>query len=258
MAYSPYDTYDDYDEYDSYSRPRKHSLGYRSTTPIGGYPYHDPRLSTAYSDPMMYGERYPSSSYPMYPSTPNHRSIYRTPNHSSHYLPQSYDDMDYCAGTPGLYPPLVQSMALGRPRRSSSLSFMGRPPAFGDPFRRNTPPQVRFKRKGAFRSGITLGEAQANVRLAGYDSYTFNDLGVDHRGKIYVKVSWPGYSALNYEIPVDGYGGLVDLQSLTRRIGRAVSHYLQANIIPIPWDRIELSHMEEAGMGTWSLKMTTA
>jgi hypothetical protein len=117
---------------------------------------------------------------------------------------------------------------------------------------------VRFKRKGAFRSGISLGEAQANVRLAGHDSYTFNDLGVDHRGKIYVKVSWPGYSPLNYEIPVDGYGGLIDLQSLTRRIGRAVSHYLQANIIPIPWDRIELSHMEEVSMGTWHLKMTTA
>jgi len=252
MAYSPYDLYDDYDEYDSYSRPRKHSLGYRPTTPIGGYPY-DQRLG--YSDPMMYGERYPSSSYPMYPSTP--RSMYRTPNLSSHYLPHSYDDMDYRMGTPGLYPPVVQPLALSRPR-STSMTFTGRPPAFGDPFRRNTPPQVRFKRKGAFRSGISLGEAQANVRLAGHDSYTFNDLGVDHRGKIYVKVSWPGYSPLNYEIPVDGYGGLIDLQSLTRRIGRAVSHYLQANIIPIPWDRIELSHMEEVSMGTWHLKMTTA
>lgn len=252
MAYSPYDGYDPYDSYDSYSRPRKHSLGYRSTTPIGGYPY-DPRLGTAYSEPMMRGERY-SSSYPMYPSTPN-RGMYRTPNHSAHYLP--YDDLDYRAGTPGLYPPVVQPLALGRPRRSSSVSYSPRPPAFGDPFRRNSPPQVKFKRKGAFRSGITLGEAQANVRLAGYDSYTFNDLGVDHRGKIYVKISWPGYSPLNYEIPVDGYGGLIDLQSLTRRIGRAVAHYLQANIIPIPWDRIELSHMEEVGMGSWHLKMTT-
>lgn len=164
--------------------------------------------------------------------------------------------MDYRAGTPGLYPPLVQPLAMGR-RRSASLSYSPRPLAFGEAFRRNTPPQVKFKRKGAFRGGITLGEAQANVRLAGYDSYTFNDLGVDHRGKIYVKISWPGYSPLNYEIPIDGYGGLVDLQSLTRRIGRAVSHYLQANIIPIPWDRIELSHMEEVSMGTWHLKMST-
>jgi hypothetical protein len=244
MAY--YDAYDPYDNHDSYGRSRKHSFGYRSTTPLGGYPYH----GTAYSEPMMRGEY--SSSYPMYPS--NHRSIYRTPNHSAHYLP--YDDMDYRGGA-GLYPPLVQPLALGRPRRASSVSYSPRPPAFGDPFRRNSPPQVKFKRKGAFRGGITLGEAQANVRLAGYDSYTFNDLGVDHRGKIYVKVSWPGYSPLNYEIPVDGYGGLVDLQSLTRRIARAVTHYLQANIIPIPADRIELSHMDEVSMGTWHLKLST-
>lgn len=42
-----------------------------------------------------------------------------------------------------------------------------------------------------------------------------------------VCVQWPGYAPLNYEIPVDGYGGYADLQSLARRVGRAVSHYLQ-------------------------------
>jgi hypothetical protein len=56
MAYSPYDAYDPYDNYDGYSRPRKHSLGYRSSTPLGGYPYHDPRLGTSYSEPMMRGD----------------------------------------------------------------------------------------------------------------------------------------------------------------------------------------------------------
>lgn len=256
MAYSPYDAYDAYDSYDSYNRPRRNSLGaYRTTTPAGSYsPYHDHRLATTYSDPMMHGERYNSSSYPGYPN----RGLYRTPNHSMNYLPGSYDDMDYYngLGTPGLYPPLVQPMGMG-PRRSSLVSYQAMQPSFADPFRRNSPPSIKFKRKGAFRAGISLGEAQANVRLAGYDSYTFNDLGVDHRGKVYVKITWPGYSALNYEIPVDGYGGLVDLQSLTRRIGRAAAHYFQANIISIPWDRIELSQMDQVNMGTWLLKMTT-
>ncbi|KAG0699846.1 hypothetical protein DFH29DRAFT_983327 [Suillus ampliporus] len=126
----------------------------------------------------------------------------------------------------GIYPPVVQPLGMTRPRRSSSISYSPRPPTFSDPFRRHSG-MVKFKRKGAFRTGITLGEAQANVRLAGWDSYSFNDLGVDHRGKIYVKIAWPGYSPLNYEIPVDGYGGRIDLQSLARRIGRAVAHYLQ-------------------------------
>ncbi|EIW82480.1 hypothetical protein CONPUDRAFT_103697 [Coniophora puteana RWD-64-598 SS2] len=146
-------------------------------------------------------------------------------------------------------------MSFGGPRRrSSAVSFSGLS-HIGDSFRRH--PVVRFKRKGAFTSGITLGEAQANVRLSGWDSYTLHDLHVDGRGRIYMKVNWPGYPPLNYDIPVDGYDGYVDLQSLARRVGRAVAHYLQANRIPIPWDRIELQSMEEMTMGTWYLKMTT-
>ncbi|KAG1753676.1 uncharacterized protein EDB91DRAFT_1242651 [Suillus paluster] len=238
MAYSPYDS--PYDN--TYSRPRRQSLGYRATTPVN-YPYD--RLGATYSEPMLHGEYYDRPSYPMYSSTPN-RSV--------HYLPSLYDDADYM--DTGVYPPVVQPLGMGRPRRSSSRSYSPIPPSFSDPFRRHSG-IVKFKRKGAFRGGLTLGEAQANVRLAGWDSYSFNDLGVDHRGKIYVKIAWPGYSPLNYEIPVDGYGGRIDLQSLARRIGRAVAHYLQANVIPIPWDRIELQHMEEVSMGTWLLKMNT-
>lgn len=36
-----------------------------------------------------------------------------------------------------------------------------------------------------------------------------------------------GYSPVNYEVPVDSYNNLVDLNSLARRIGRAAGHYLQ-------------------------------
>lgn len=86
-----------------------------------------------------------------------------------------------------IYPPVVQSMSLG-PRRSSSLSYRSRSP-FADPFRGRSTPIVTFKRKGAFMAGVSLGEAQANVKLAGSDTYTYSELGVDHRGKIYVKIA---------------------------------------------------------------------
>lgn len=115
---------------------------------------------------------------------------------------------------------------------------------------------VKFKRKDSFRSGITLGEAQANILLSGQDSYTLEHLNVDHRGKIFVNVRWHGYSPLNYEIPVDSYSGLVDLSSLVRRVARAVAHYLQSNAIPVPWDRVEIQYLEEVSFGAWHLKMT--
>jgi hypothetical protein len=155
------------------------------------------------------------------------------------------------------YPPLVQPMR----RRASSISYTTSPyttsPGYvGDPLRRGFGRILKFKRKGAFRAGITIGEAQANVRLSDADMFTIQDLGVDLRSKIYVNLRWPGYAPLNYEIPVDGYGGYADLQSLARRVGRAVSHYLQANVIPIRWDRIEMQHLEELSIGMWHLKMS--
>lgn len=85
------------------------------------------------------------------------------------------------------YPPLVQPMMLPRPRRSSSVSYISSP-GYVDPLRRGFGRVIKFKRKGAFQAGITIGEAQANVRLSGSDTYTFQDLGVDGRGKIYVNL----------------------------------------------------------------------
>lgn len=57
-----------------------------------------------------------------------------------------------------------------------------------DSFRRLSTTLVKFRRKGGFRSGISLGEAMANVRLSGNDSYTFHDLNVDPRGRVILKV----------------------------------------------------------------------
>jgi len=187
----------------------------------------------------------------MYGSPAGHPYVART----------SYDDIDihdpyYLDRHSPLstYPPVVQPLALTRPRRSSSVSYSSSP--YADPLRRGFGRVIKFKRKGAFRPGITIGEAQANVRLSGTDSYTLQDLGVDLRGKIYVNLRWPGYPPLNYEIPIDGYTGYVDIQSLARRVGRAVSHYLQANVIPIRWDHIEMQYLEELSIGMWHLKMS--
>jgi len=200
----------------------------------------------------MHSYSQPAYSQPAY-------SMYAGSNMSTPLI-SSYDDMAidpyYTDRRP--YTPLVQPMSI-RPRRSSSVSYASSAGYGVDPLRhgRGFGRILKFKRKGAFRAGITLGEAQANVRLSDMDSFTLQDLGVDLRGKIYVNLRWPGYSPLNYEIPVDGFGGYADIQSLARRVGRAVSHYVQANVIPIHWDRIEMQHLEELSIGMWHLKLST-
>ena len=40
-------------------------------------------------------------------------------------------------------------------------------------------------------------------------------------------MQWSGYTSMTYEIPVDGYEGRVQLQTLARRIARACVHFLQ-------------------------------
>ena len=57
-----------------------------------------------------------------------------------------------------------------------------------DSFRRMSGVLIKFRRKGGFRSGVSLGEAMANVRLSGNDSYTFQELNVDSRGRIILKI----------------------------------------------------------------------
>ena len=75
---------------------------------------------------------------------------------------------------------------LSRRRRHSSVSMRQRPTL--DSFRRLSSTLVKFRRKGGFRSGISLGEAMANVRLSSNDDYTFHDLNVDPRGRIILKI----------------------------------------------------------------------
>lgn len=81
-------------------------------------------------------------------------------------------------------------MSNHRPRRrSSSVSFDMRataPPM--DTFRRLSGAVVKLKRKGASRSGLSLGDAQNNVRLSGNNSYTFADFNCNVHGRITLKI----------------------------------------------------------------------
>lgn len=47
---------------------------------------------------------------------------------------------------------------------------------------------IKFKRKGGFRSGITLGEAMSDAHLSSNDEYSLYDLAADSRGRIILKV----------------------------------------------------------------------
>ena len=69
-------------------------------------------------------------------------------------------------------------------RRSSSVSFDMRAPSMDTFNRRLSSRIIKLKRKGAFRSGLTIGDAQANARLSGNDSYTFRDFNTNNRGRI--------------------------------------------------------------------------
>ena len=44
-----------------------------------------------------------------------------------------------------------------------------------------------------------------------------------------LRIQWSGYTSMTYEIPVDGYEGRVQLQTLARRIARACVHFLQVS-----------------------------
>lgn len=82
---------------------------------------------------------------------------------------------------------------------------------------------------------------------------------------------------MTYDIPLDTHDGRVSLQTVARRISRACVHYLQAsnfshrarkydsniadtvqaNIIPVAWDHVELHHLEEVSYGVWQPMLST-
>ena len=88
------------------------------------------------------------------------------------YFPETYTASNYA--TP--YAPHLT-------RRRSSMSRRGY-----ERYRGMGSSLIKFKRKGGFRSGITLGEAMSSVMLSGNDSYSHYDFNSDHRGKIVLKI----------------------------------------------------------------------
>jgi len=233
----------------SQSRSRRQSIvGYGGQQPLG-FSYND--HAGMYTEPPisvgLHDEPYPQPGY----------QIYAQPDRRSQHM-QAFDDL---ATRDSYYPEerrispvphsavIPSAVPLRQRRHSTSVAFEHAPPM--DTFRRLSSTTIKLKRKGAFRSGITIGDAQSNVRLSGADSYTFRDFNADIRGRISLKIKWAGYPSLTYDIPLDGYGERVNLHTLVRRAARAVVHFLQTNIIPIPWDCIEMLRLEEVAPGTW-------
>lgn len=139
-------------------------------------------------------QNYPQPQYPIY--TPQ-RTLSQYASHRASYslydispyltltCSADYDDLDpYHADAGYATPYAPQGM---RQRRYSSMSHRSRP-RLDHYARRYGSTIIKFKRKGGFRSGITLGEAMSNVRLSSNDQYSYHDLGVDHRGRMLLKI----------------------------------------------------------------------
>ncbi|PCH41342.1 hypothetical protein WOLCODRAFT_131859 [Wolfiporia cocos MD-104 SS10] len=200
MAYSAYDVHPQLARSMSYGR---------------GYGYDQPLT------PGVYGEvsPYTPGAYPIYPPQ---RTMSQYHPYDDIGVRDSYFPEDYHYAASGYGTPYAPSIAR---RRSSMSRSRSRLPLDG--YHRLSGMLVKFKRKGGFRSGITLGEAMSNVFLSGNESFSYYDLNADHRGKIILKIRWTGYTSMTYELPVDGYDGRVELQTLARRVARACMHFIQ-------------------------------
>ncbi|KAJ7179488.1 hypothetical protein C8R46DRAFT_1173783 [Mycena filopes] len=130
------------------------------------------------------------------------------------------------------------------------LTVLCHPSSTGGGYRAPSSMHIKFKRKGALLAGINLG-------CRGNDAYTVQDLHADWRRRIYLRVRWAGYAPLTYEVPLDVRDGRVSMQALSRRVARACVHYLQMNMVPVMYSRVELHHLEEISYGVWQPMLST-
>ncbi|KAH9938484.1 uncharacterized protein B0H18DRAFT_1081130 [Fomitopsis serialis] len=207
MAYPAYDTH-----------PQMHrslSYGQQYAYPPAGVAYSQPLTGT----PGVY-DTYGQGNYPAAytPGRSMSQYAYDDMNIRNSYFPETYASSGYA--TP--YAPNLSRRRSSMHSRSRSRSRMGH-----DGYRGLGSTLIKFKRKGGFRSGVTLGEAMSNAMLSGNDSYSHYDFNADHRGKIILKIRWTGYTSMTYELPVDNYDGRVELQTLARRVARACVHFIQ-------------------------------
>ncbi|KAJ3998601.1 hypothetical protein F5050DRAFT_1805749 [Lentinula boryana] len=226
-----------YDAYNPHSMSRRPSMYGGSSYAYDQGGYYNPGYNSMYGQPMSMGGATPMMMGP-----------------------SAYDDMTV---REPYYPDMrrsLSSMSMTRPRRHSAVSSMSHiplPPPM-DAYRRASSINIKFKRKGSLMAGISLAEAQGYARLSNNDYYSLRDLHADRRHTIYLKIRWAGYNSLTYEIPLEAsYDDRINLQTLARRISRACVHYLQANRIPIPWDRVDLHHIEEISHGVWQPMLTS-
>ena len=190
-------------------------------------------------------------------------------------------------------------------RMTRSLSRMSRHAGMGYDAMRST--VIKFKRKGGFRSGITLGEAMSDAHLSQNHEYSLYDLNADGRGRIILKIRVRPPSVCSAQSSRDTAANVVwpavvgvqldDVRAargLLRRPRRApdpcakdragvrallagkhascgrhrswvpctstasLTTPLQANMIPVSWDRVILYHLEEISPGTWQPVLSTS
>lgn len=111
---------------------------------------------------------------------------------------------------------------------------------------------IKFRLKGGNNSGISVNEALNRERLSQSHAYLMHDIAPDMSNRITLKVRWSGYHSNTYEIPLSGdYNGYVNISSLARRTARAIVHFMQANGIMLPWDRVVVHRLEEIRPGIW-------
>ncbi|KAJ7591508.1 hypothetical protein C8J56DRAFT_565359 [Mycena floridula] len=242
-----------YDGVNTNRMSRRQSFGY-GAQPTYGYD----QGQGMYGEPMSpMAPDYPQPSYPIYaPHTAPMHPAPQLGRMSSH----AYDDMrdGYFDGLAMPPAPLTPNISMPRHRRHSTVSFSARPTTIFEPYRRAKTFHLKFKRKGSILAGISLADAQnPAVRLSSSESYSLHDMHADRRSTIHLKVKWSGYNSLTFEIPLDSYDGRISLQTLARRVSRACVHYIQANFIPVSWDRVDMHHLEEISYGVWQPMLST-
>jgi len=270
-----------YSSYEGYRTPagRTSSLSRRSFSgQASSYPFspYTPVLATSAHEDYSrypasaragaYDDSYIGGSYGDQSYKASGYSGHATPRMSSYYGSGSYDDMaldrtsgqyderDYTYGamTPSSRGRRPSTASLARQLSSGTY----RSTMFDTSYAAGPTPTIKFRVKGALRSGITLTDAVAGTKLSGGDYVKWHQIKADARGRIFLRIRWNGYSALTYEIPVDGYDDRVRLSSLARRVARACMHFMQANSIPLTWDRVKLYYLEEVAHGTWQPALT--
>ncbi|KAJ7667656.1 hypothetical protein DFH06DRAFT_1183190 [Mycena polygramma] len=246
---------------------RRQSLPY---APPMGYSYPEQGYSSYGDQGYGYGENYAGYGDQMMPQSAEVRvswqTIYshRLTGHSYEDLslrePYYADDMQRPVSRNALTP--MVGFANTSRRQSSTLDLFRTAPchrSVDGGYRARNSMHIKFKRKGALMAGINLGDAQSTrTRLSGNDAYTIQDLHADYRRRIHLRVRWAGYAPLTYEVPLDVYDGRVSMQALSRRVARACVHYLQMNMVPVMYSRVELHHLEEIAYGVWQPMLSTS